>query len=288
MNNGCFIISDSDEYSISVLDKFLPDEKDVENIVFVYSMKNPSKLDFAGFLQKYNKNLVVVPFEEYNKIKHASAVESLDLDKTIMIITDLRFMLKRLDERLSMMQIKHRCYKKIVVDTVPYMVDVWKFYFPYSFFDKTLLDYSHSYAFEAAIRNYDEDNSLPDPCDPINLANRTKGSTFINYSRYFKFTVKVEEYKVTEAEQAAYEELKNGLFESESSIKRIIFKLRKYSSSLIGDYNLPLNLSVVYYWKDFDEVVIKKTNLKIDDYLYSEFLKLVNNTNTLVEHLYVD
>jgi hypothetical protein len=286
--SGFVIFSDDIEYEFAILRRYFLSDLFVENIVFVYSMKNDISGVFSGGLLEFNKKLVIVPFEEYNKIEYASAVESLDLSKTVMIIKDLHFMLKRLDERLSMMQIKHSCYKKIVIDEVLFMVDMWKIYFPYSFFDKTLLGYSHSYAFEAAVRNYENDKSLPDPYDPAVLAGKIKGSTFINYSRYFLFNLGVEEYKVNAEELAGYERLKNKLFESETSIKRIIAKLHEYSSSLVFGHNLPLNLSRVYRWKDLKDVMILKTDLKVDNYLYSEMVKLIEGTNTLASLLHGD
>jgi len=283
---GFTIFSNEAKYELNILSKYFKSDTNMESIIFVYSQKSKIPQFFIDTLATFNKKLIMVPFEEYNKIEYASAVEALNLDKTVMIIKDLRFMLKRLDERLSMMQIKHSCYKKIIIDIVPFVTDMWKIYFPYSFFDKALLGYSHSYAFEAAVRNYENDKTLPDPYDPIAIAQKIKKATFINYSKFFNFKLSTEEYKVTDEELAEYEKLKDSLFESETSIKRIISKLHEYSSSITFGHNLPLNLDKIYEWKDFDEIVINKSNLKVDNYLYSEMIKLINNTNILVENLH--
>ena len=278
-DSGFVIFSNDIQYEFEILDKFFVDPA-IESIIFVYSQKNDISSVYADKLIGYKKGLVVVPFEDYNKIEYASLVEALDLTKTVMVIKDLRFMLKRLDERLSMMQIKHSCYKKIVIDIVPYVVDMWKIYFPYSFFDKTLLGYSHSYAVEAAARNYEMDNTLKNPYDTVDIAERVKKVTFINYREFFTFKLLFKEYKVTVEELAEYERLRDSLFDTESSIKRILSKLHKYASSLVAGYSVPFNLNNIYKWEG--EVEVIRTDLKIDDYLCSEIVKLINNTNTLV------
>ena len=282
-DSGFAVFSNDIQYEFKILDNFFVSDPAIESIIFVYSQKNDISLVYIDKLVEYKKDLVVVPFEDYNKIEYASLVEALDLTKTVMVIKDLRFMLKRLDERLSMMQIKHSCYKKIVIDIVPYVVDMWKIYFPYSFFDKTLLGYSHSYAVEAAARNYEMDDTLKNPYDTVDIAKRVKGATFINYSKFFTFKLSFKVYKVTHEELAEYERLRDSLFDTESSIKRVLLKLHKYASSLVPGYNVPFNLNKVYDWKG--DVEICRTDLKVDDYLCSEVIKLIDSTNTLVEHL---
>lgn len=282
-SQGFVMFSNSPEYELGLLDNFFRTDIAVKNTILVYSMKSPLPRGYIESLQDHTP-VLAIPFEDYNKIEYASAVEALNLGETVMVIKDLHFMLKRLDERLSMMQIKHSCYKKIVIDTIPYVVDPWKFYFPYSFFDKTLLGYSHSYAFEAAARNHEEDKTLPDPYDPIVLADKVYGVTFLNYTKVFTFEVAFNVYSVTEDELLGYEELKEKLFSTETSIKRIISKLHGYASSLIPNYNVPLKLDCLYGWKG-PVVEIHRTNLRVDDYLCSELVNLINRSNALTERL---
>lgn len=283
---GFVVFSDSIDYEIDILGRYFSLDSVPENIVFVYSTKDDMSAVYAEKLSVFNKQVLLIPFESYNKIEYASQVESLDLSKTVMIIKDLRFMLKRLDERLSMMQIKHTCYKKIVIDRVPFVVDMWKLYFPYSFFDKTLLGYSHSYAYEASIRNYEDDPTLPDPCDAVDLSLKIKQATFINYFRFFDFDLVYETHKVTEDQRRRYEELKGNLFETENSIKSIISKLHKYAKSLVLGYNVPVKLNDLYDWVGCGTKTIYRTDLKVDDYLCRQIDRLVSFTNTLVSELY--
>jgi hypothetical protein len=285
--HGFVIFSNDADYELGILGDYFLTESGLKNIIFVYSQKAPVDLTYTNKLLSFGKNLLVIPFEEYNKIEYASAVEALDLNETVMIIKDLRFMLKRLDERLSMMQIKHVCSKKIIIDRVPFLVDMWKLYFNYSFFDKTLLGYSHSYAFEAAVRNYEEDRALPDPYDPFVLANRIKKATFINFKELFTFKVHFKIYEVTEAELRGYEDLKEKLFSAKTGVKKIISQLYKYASKLVPAYNVPLKLESIYDWKG-SEIIIQRTNLKVDTYLCSELEALINRGNALTGYLYGD
>jgi hypothetical protein len=285
--HGFVIFSNDIDYELGILGGYFLIEGGLKNIIFVYSQKDPVDLTYTNRLLSFGKNLLIIPFEEYNKIEYASAVEALDLNETVMIIKDLRFMLKRLDERLSMMQIKHVCYKKVIIDKVPFLVDMWRLYFYYSFFDKTLLGYSHSYAFEAAVRNYEEDKALPDPYDAFVLANKIKKATFINFKELFTFNLHFKTYEVTEAELRGYEDLKEKLFSAETGVKKIISQLHKYASKLVPAYNVPLKLEPVYGWRG-PEVLIERTNLKVDTYLCSELGALINRGNALTGYLYGD
>jgi hypothetical protein len=286
--SGFVIFSDSKDYELSLLHEYIElDNKSFDNIIFVYSNKNELAKSYSKFFENYPKNVLIIPFEEYNRIEYASAVEALDFSRTVMIIKDLRFMLKRLDQRLSMLQIKHQCYKKIIIDNLPFMTDPWKFYFPYSFFDKTILGYSHSYAFESALKNFEDGKIEADPFVPAEMARKTTPVTFINYKKYFKFEISVKTYNVTKEELSLYEKLKEHLFETEDSIKSVINKLHKFSAKLMPGHNLPAKLSDVYKFNnDSAELVINKTNLKVDDYLFSEMTKLITLTNDLTENLY--
>ena len=283
---GFFIISDVLSYELGILDQVLGSDPVISNIIFVFSEREPVPEYYLSALKKHNKRLVIVPFEEYNKIDYASEVESLDPSRTVMVIKGLRHMLKRLDQRLSMMQIKHVCYKKIVTDRFPYVGAVWKYYFPFSFFDKSLLGYSHSYAFEADISNYKEGRKDEDPSDPYLLAQRTKDRVFTSYGRLFNFRVEVEEYKVSDSERQEYQRYRDSLFESEKSITRVISLLHQYSASLMPGHWVPANLKCLYSKLDEDSVVVRKTDLKVDDYLYSEMASLINNSNILMDHLH--
>lgn len=283
---GFFVISNDVPFELDLIKQALTLDPSLSNIVFVYSEREYISESYISSIRDLGKRFLLIPFEKYNEIEYASEVESLDLSRTVMIIKDLRHMLKRLDERLSMMQIKHVCRKKIIIDRYPYVVAPWKYYYPFSFFNKSLLGYSHSYAFEAALSNYFEGRIEEYPCDPKDMAQKTYACTFTSYKKLFNFRLEVEEYKVSDSERKEYERYRDSLFESEKSIFRVISLLHKYAASLMPGYNLPLSLRSLYKKTDKETLQVCRTDLKIDDYLYSEMVKLINDSNTLVAELY--
>jgi len=286
---GFVIFSDDEEYEKAIIKDYLELDPIVQNIVFVYSQKN--KVDWSEFLSQFGKYVLTVPFEDYNKIEYAGIIENLDRTKTLMIIKDVRFMEKRLDKRLSLMQITHTCYKKIVIDAYPYEVEKYKIYYPYSFFDKSLLGYSHSYAIERDINNYLEDDSLPNPFIIEDVVRRIVPATYINYSKLFKFEMIEHIHNVTEVQFQGYEELKDELFilyeAGKIGDKKLTSQLQKYAKSILKEYSIPTDLKKIYTLKDENEIHIHRTNLKIDENVcMPEFRKLIEDENELVRQLY--
>jgi hypothetical protein len=286
---GFVIFSDNEEYEKTLIKEYLELDPVVHNIIFVYSQKN--KVDWSEFFSQFKKIILSVPFEEYNKIEYAGEIEGLDLQKTLMIIKDVRFMEKRLDERLTLLQIKHQCYKKIVIDAYPYEVDKYRIYYPYSFFDKTLLGYSHSYAIERDINAYEEDNTLPNPFVIEGIVKKITTATFINYSKLFKFEIIEHVHKVTEEQLSGYEELKEELFilyeAGKIGDKKLAQQLQKYAKSILPEYSMPTDLKKIYPLRNDKEFHAHITDLKIDiNVIMPEFRKLIEDENKFVELLY--
>ncbi len=286
---GFVIFSDNEEYEQTLIKEYLELDPVVQNIVLVYSQKN--KVDWTEWLKQFGKYVLTVPFEEYNQIQYAGNIENLDRTKTLMIIKDVRFMEKRLDKRLSLMQITHTCYKKILIDAYPYEVDKYRIYYPYSFFDKSLLGYSHSYAIERDINNYEDDDSLPNPFVIEDIVKMIAPATFINYSKLFKFEIIEHVHKVTEEQLKGYEELKEELFilyeAGKIGDKKLASQLQKYAKSILPEYSIPTDLKKIYPLRNETEIHIHRTNLKIDENVtMPELKKLINDENELVKQLY--
>jgi len=286
---GFVIFSDNDKYEQSLIKEYLELDQTVENIVFVYSQKN--KIDWSEFLNQFKKYVITVPFEEYNKIEYAGDVEQLDLNKTLMIIKDLRFMEKRLDTRLKLLQGKHRCYKKIIIDAYPYWVNKYRIYYPYSFFDKRLLGYKHSYAIEQDINHYDEDDSLPNPFIIDEIVSKIAPATFINYSKLFKFNIIEHVHEVTKEQLQGYEDLKDELFilyeAGKIGDKKLITQLQKYAKSILPEYSILIDLKKIYALKDENEYHVHRTDLNIDENVcMTEFKRLIEDENEFVRQLY--
>lgn len=286
---GFVIFSNSEEYEQNIIKEYLELDSVVKNIVFVYSKKNT--IDWSEWLNQFEKRVLTVPFEDYDNIEYAGVIENIDRQKTLMIIKDVRYMEKRLDKRLSLMQIKHMCYKKIVIDAYPYEVNKYKIYYPYSFFDKTLLGYSHSYAIERDINKYEDDDSLPNPFVIEDIVKMIVPATFINYSKLFKFKIIEHVHEATKTQLQEYEDLKDELFilyeAGKIGDKKLITQLQKYVKSILTEYSIPTDLKKIYPLKDEAEIHIHRTNLNVDENVcMSEFRRLIEEENEFVRQLY--
>lgn len=286
---GFVIFSDNEEYEKGLIKEYLELDPVVENIVFVYSQKN--KVDWSEFLNFFGKEVLIVPFEDYNKIEYAGAIEKLNLQKTLMIIKDVHYMEKRLDSRLALMQNKHMCYKKIIIDSYPYEVQKYRVYYPYSFFDKTLLGFSHSYAIERDIENYENGLKTDNPFMIEDIVKQIAPATFINYSKLFKFKMIEHVHEVTKEQFQGYEELKEELFilyeAGKIGDKKLAQQLQKYAKSILKEYSIPTDLKKLYLLRNEKELHIHRTNLKIDENVtMPELRELVDTENEFVKQLY--
>ncbi len=214
-------------------------------------------------------------------------INDYDFDKDIcymtFVILDSENITIRHDKRFLLLQRTLRPKSKIICSKFPYIINAWKFYYHYSFFDKSLLKYHHSYAFEQAKYNYDEGISNYDPYNILDLTCRTKDFTMIEYNKVFDFNINYIQYNVTNPELKEYERIRDCLFNSEKTIKPVLKKLQEYSSSLIPNHNLNLDLNLMY--KNKSNLIIYHTDLNIDLYLKNQMSYLFNHSNELSEVL---
>lgn len=286
---GFVIFSDSEDYEKSLINEYMEIDPNIETIIFVYSQKNP--VDWTEFLKFFGKEILTIPFEGYNKIEYAGAIEAIDLQKTLMIIKDLHYMEKRLDSRLALMQGKHKCYKKIIIDSYPWEVQKYRVYYPYSFFDKTLLGYSHSYAFEQDINNYKNELKTDNPFEIEAIVKQIAPATFINYSKLFKFEILEHVHEVTKEQFQGYEGLKEELFilyeAGKIGDKKLTQRLQKYAKSILKEYSIPTDLKKLYPLRDENAIYIHRTNLKIDENVcMPELRELIDTENEFVRQLH--
>jgi hypothetical protein len=147
-----------------------------------------------------------------------------------------------------------------------------------------LLPFNHSYAAETAYKNYKEGRIRDDPLDIDWIVSLVKDYTEIDYSKYFEFNIKFEIHKVIDEDRQKYEELRDNLFETKSSISGVLGDLSKYAQSIYKDRNIFRNLGKLY--TSDVPTTIYLTDLKIDLYLKSEIERVITETNYLTGELY--
>lgn len=155
---------------------------------------------------------------------------------------------------------------KLVVDDHPFMgkKEISWSYFPWSFFDKSLLGYPHFYSFQ---RSGD--------LNPADIATKVKGSTDTTLKDIIdKDSIKVERIKLDADTKGSYQELKRDLFDKEIYSHAVIRKLRKFLQSrspyLKKGFDL-LNINKAHDQYKRGERYLFLSDAKVDIYLESIF-----------------
>lgn len=227
-----------------------------------------------------------VAFAKYGEAENLEHISCINLDKTMLIVYGMENMLgNRLDERLACIQFRHRMRWKIAIQEVPYVVDPWRFYFPYSCVDKRMLGYPHSYAYERAWTNFLNGWSKEDPCDPQWMAGKVKHVTCTDLGEAFA-EPKFEVMETTATQKNSYASLKKSMFDSGATIAKILRELHRFAASCVEGHSLPLHLKSIYSPRCGRSYVM--TDLKVDEYLSGEMLRIIRHSNKLMRGLSED
>ena len=189
-----------------------------------------------------------------------------------------------MDRNIEMYQTFLRGYK-LIIENHPFLGkrDVHWCYFPWSFFNKSLLGYPHSYAFQRA--------KIVDGKDPFDckmLAEKVVLHTETTISKIYE-DIKTVRIILNETIKEEYQELKKTLFATETLSYRIIYKLKKFINEKVPElgkgFDL-LNLGRLHDRYLSGERSLFVSDAKVDVYLESEFWKSVNSANLFMESLW--
>jgi hypothetical protein len=250
---------------------------------YIYSPEAESDI---GYFRMALPGFIFVPLKETRSPKYAVLFAGNSPDDF--------FVLKQprlsniMDRDIEMHQIILRG-RKLVVDNHPFLgkSDVYWCYFLYSFFDKSLLGYPHSYAFRDArtVGNFD-------PFDPRMLARKVASATRSTKPTVFDEPITVHRVCLSPKEKADYAVLKELAFESEASPHRIIRRLKMFVDDLpvmqdSGGERLNL-LSLGRVWGQYQRGVrrIVVSDSAVDKYLLSEWEQYHFRANTFLETIY--
>lgn len=191
-----------------------------------------------------------------------------------------------MDRAISMHQIQLRG-TKLVIEEHPFLgkSDVFWVYFPYSFVDKHLLGYPHSYAFR--------DSTEPDAFDVVRLAGKVRGVTTNHVPFIFDSDIHTIHVKLSDAEHAEYAKLKDHLFDTEPTPRAIIRKLKAFVDTTYsatwaagGAKHLKMeNLNRL--WTSYRSGLRTRivTDAKVDLYLASQMDTYIANVNGFLQAL---
>jgi hypothetical protein len=170
---------------------------------------------------------------------------------------------------------------KLVVDNHPFMgkSEIYWSYFLWSFFDRSLLGYPHCYAFRTALKKSSVD------CQSLALKVLSKTETTIE--KIFKDDIIVQRFSLDIDNE--YLNLKEKLFNTENSSRRIIKELKRFVNKRCPD--LRKGFDLITFSRIFEQYqkglrILALSNQKIDDYLNNEFWAYIKNVNTFTETLW--
>jgi len=235
---------------------------------------NPFKTELSDF--------VFVPFSQTRSSPFISMFTD-NSPEDFFALKNIRFS-DLMNRDIEMYQTILKGYK-LIIDNHPFMgkADVFWSYFPWSFFDKSLLGYPHSYAFR--------DARAPkgvDPYDCSMLAEKVAPATETTIKEVFSNII-TERVALAIPAHEDYQQLKKSLFDTKTSPYEIIKGLKNFVDS--RDARLKKGFKLLYPNKIFNqycegERVLVVSNSKVDFYLESLFWKYIRNTNVFMETLW--
>lgn len=196
-----------------------------------------------------------------------------------------------MDRNIDMHQIMLKG-RRLVVDSHPFLgkAQVFWCYFPYSFFDKSLLGYPHSYAFRDA-----KGSAGIDPFDCQMIARKVAHVSTCTKPSAFPEPLEPIQCELSIAEKQRYALLKERLFEEEDSIGKIIRGLRAYTLScpsavaMVPAKEVMLDLvNQNRVWGQYQAGARRYivTDAAVDTHLEGELQSYVSSANTFFKELY--
>ena len=190
-----------------------------------------------------------------------------------------------MDRNIEMFQTFLKGYK-LIVEEHPFIgkKEVYWCYFPWSFFNKSILGYPHCYAFQRA-----KFARGVDPHDCAMLASKVADFTDTSIQVLFKDDIETKRVMLGDQIKEEYQSLKSKLFQDKLSPWAIIRDLKKFVNSrdpiFKRGFNL-LNINKCYDQYKKGERLLLVSDAKVDAFLESQFRGYISNVNTFMKALW--
>lgn len=270
--NGKVIFTDDIEYELKRIKEF---SKDYVRKFYVYG----KEFEDVFLFQTELKDFKFIKLSETMIPKNLTVfMDNTDKDFFVLKYPRLKDIM---DRNIEMHQTALKGYK-LIVEIHPFLgnSDVYWCYFPWSFFNKSLLGYPHAYAFMGNRYNMTQH-------DCTVLASKVASSTETTINKVFE-GLEIERVALDIESHELYKNLKKELFETQTSSKKIIKELKKFVDTrdvrLKGGFNL-LNFNRVFYQYCRGERTLVVSDSKVDIYLESKFWEYINNVNLFMKTL---
>jgi len=280
--SGFAIFTQRPTFTFETLDAYFRADPSISHVLYVPNAATHVQTTDAieRLARAHNLIVSVSPWETYGTPANVASVAALPSDSLAIILADQRRTIgNRLDVRRGYMRRK-AARKRIVVDVLPYEVAPWRVYFPFAFFDRSLLGYHHSYAIE---QDYDRwlDGGLPqNPCDAERIASLTWKGAIVDRQIRGLPTFFAKMLLVSAEHHAEYAAFRDGLFASEKSITSVKTKLARWITERYPGRTIPHDMRHLYGRAEHRFV---RTDLPFDEWLSLEVDSLVTHTNRLLD-----
>lgn len=216
-------------------------------------------------IKKKYLDVYTVPYEDLTKTPVWLKINSIFSNRTLLIMENPTRYPKITSEKVQRLQrLSLQVEKKIIVDIVPFTLDIQYLYTPFSYLDRSILGYAHYYAFRKNYNEINKDGKILKAHNPFLLAQKINNYCYINYERFSLPNRQIIDSPVSSEEHKCYLKLRNTLFEKEKTPQRIITQL----ADLIHSFPSRLN-SLSKLLQTLKGKTVVFTNLKS----YAENLK---------------
>lgn len=175
---------------------------------------------------------------------------------------------------------------KLVIDDHPFMTkkDIYWSYFPWSFFNRSLMGFPHCYSLKRVVE-FGDKNSVSSEI----LAKKISSGTETTMRRIYEEDFKFNRISICSSVAGEYQKLKKKLFEEETGPRRIIFKLRKFLKDKYPELGEGVDLTDLgklhkSYKSGCRSVWL--SDAKVDNYLEKEFRDHIRAVNSFMETLW--
>jgi hypothetical protein len=170
---------------------------------------------------------------------------------------------------------------KISIDRVLFISKPWRLWFHFGVINAKYLQYTYSYVAESHYNAWIRGTHPENPFSIDTIKKYGNNVIFCEYKKYFT-NINIETIKLDSNIHKEYQLLKEECFKKFSTIHKIITELSKFAKNSCPQRNIPSQASI--FSKRSHKII--KTDLKIDEYIVSERLKLVSLTNKIAGEFY--
>jgi len=167
--------------------------------------------------------------------------------------------------------------KLFSVDTSPYIGPLWRMWAHFYFTKVSFGEYTYSYLLESHFNGFQDGVRTENPLALEKIQQYASGNVSIDYDRFFAEPV-VDIIEMPPVIHIEYQELKEQLFEEQDHIQKIIKGLANFAKASCPERYLPAEHKI---FETPETIHIKRTDLKVDEYLTGKLLEKIDEVNAV-------